>query len=192
MLNELFWFSLSGPAVMVFTHVMLHRTILRNLDPNKRIGILVKILIRINLLWGILALVAFWSAPVPERLGAVAYAIVVSGGIAFCYFNFFMMSETARRIRILVDVYVAERTEYEAMGYNHKAREEYNAAAMIDVRIARLLAAHAIQEKDGKLFATSSPMLFASRLVHFWSQLLFGNSSDARTSKDWDRLSKAS
>jgi hypothetical protein len=191
-MGGLFWFSTCSPLAVFFTHVALHRTLFKSLPANQRIRVCLNIILGVTALWEILALVAFASAPIPIYVANVAYVLCISAGLGFCYFIFFTMSETARRIRILVDVYVAEQTEYEAVAYNNKAREEYNAQAMIDVRIERLTTFRAIHEKEGKLVPTFSLLLLASKLIHLWRNILFGKSVDGRTSRDWNHLSKAS
>jgi hypothetical protein len=187
---DILWLTLSAPAAIIFLHVFLHRTLLRNHKPTDRLKILLNLIATVSIAWGVLAILIFSSVPLDKAMLNAGYVVLVSLAFGFCYYIIFTMSETARRIRILVDVYVAEQTEYEAMAYNKKASKDYNAKTMIDTRIDRLLGVGAIRERDGKIVVAFGATLLVSKLIRFWRRVVFGNTSDGRTSQGWDRLAK--
>jgi len=112
----------------------------------------------------------------PERSLASLYALVVYVLLAYTYFHLFNMSETARRIRILREIYAAGRLSAEEIA------GRYSAEAIFANRIERLLATGQIKEvggeggeggKDGRRYVLSGRLLYtAALLLAFWGRVL--------------------
>jgi len=83
--------------------------------------------------------------------------------LGYSYFHFFNMSETARRIRILVE-YVAKIPP---------AQNTYDAEKIYGNRMARLREHGMLVESNGKLFVKHGPMLWASYIIMGWRKLFY-------------------
>ena len=92
-------------------------------------------------------------------------------------------SETALRIRFLLESYLAEKRDQAgpAPGFE----KEYDPATMIGVRIDRLLAMGAARGQDGKILMVNVPLILTAKLFHFarsvWRGVLFGSADDDRS-----------
>ena len=160
------------------------------MNPELRLKLVIRIVVGVTAVWGILAAVFLWSLPVPLRLLNIAYVIVVAFGLGMCYFNVFALSESALRIRILLESYAAEKRGDPT--WNSGSLKDYDAAALIGVRIDRLLALGAARERDGKIRAVSGPLILTAKLFHLirsiWRRVLYGAALDDRTSDVWKDL----
>lgn len=106
----------------------------------------------------IITLVAVLVAP-----GSIFYVGLSSLLIAHVYFHIFNMSETARRIRILVRLVTGSGA----------AEESYSAERIVNNRIQRLLELRTIQEKEGVFTVRKGPLLGAALLLRGYGRLLF-------------------
>lgn len=78
-----------------------------------------------------------------EKFLSCLYALIVYLLLAYSYFHLFNMSETARRIRILREIYQRDRVRAEDIA------ERYSASSMLTNRITRLLETGQIREVEG-------------------------------------------
>lgn len=101
----------------------------------------------------------------PGRLSAFLYSLIVYNALGYSYFHLFNMSDTARRIRILIDVYTRGGIRED------EAAALYDTSRMIDLRIERLLAAGQIRETGGRYVLSGSILYTAARVLHLWSAL---------------------
>jgi hypothetical protein len=86
-------------------------------------------------------------------------------GLAHVYFHIFNMSETARRIRILVGL---------ESGISPSLGEDYNPEEAIKVRMARLTAIDQVaEEKPGFYAAKPSILLYVSLFLKGYEDFLF-------------------
>jgi hypothetical protein len=89
--------------------------------------------------------------------------------LGYCYFHFINLGETARRIRILRELYNSA---------NGLSMEEiitvYNASEILDRRINRLIKNKQIICRDGKYFINKGLVLFMARVMIGGKLLLFG------------------
>ncbi len=92
--------------------------------------------------------------------------------LAYCYFHFINLGETARRVRILRELYAHEEglSETEILGI-------YNAKEIIDRRIKRLLDNGQLIYKDGKYRAGKNAMVIIAGLILIMRSILFKNIS---------------
>jgi len=109
----------------------------------------------------------FRDLPVKESLTVdFIYGFLVYGGLSFAYFQFFGMTETARRIRILRDL-------FERGGVSRQEfQKRYGADAMFFVRLERLSAWKQIELKDGRYVLISRKLHFIALLIAFWADVL--------------------
>jgi len=90
------------------------------------------------------------------------------------YFHVFNMSETARRIRILVDLAQGKSTT-----------EVYDDTSMVRVRIERLRGLGQIRMLGGRLYANRSWFTEVCRLVRWHERLLFPQRFGDRATRAW-------
>lgn len=93
--------------------------------------------------------------------------------LGYCYFHFINLGETARRIRIL-------RELYDSRGglTMDELLKRYNATDIFAVRIKRLLANRQLIYKDGRYYIGSPVMLLMSKIIVALKQLLFSKTSE--------------
>jgi hypothetical protein len=98
--------------------------------------------------------------------GALIYDALVYTCIAYAYFHLFNMSETARRIRILLEV--DERGTVEEADL----RRAYSEAEVIDKRIRRMVETGSL-ERQGERYVVRGRLLYlAARVLYEWRRVL--------------------
>lgn len=148
--------GLAAPFTALMVHALLYRLVppLKNF-PRQKLAVLVIL---------ITALVTAGEAIFIDLIfEEILHAVILSLMLGYSYFHFFNMSETARRIRILVE-YVANIPS---------TGGGYDAAKIYGNRIQRLREHGMIKEENGKLFVKHGPMLWASYLILGWRKLFF-------------------
>ncbi|GMR05077.1 MAG: hypothetical protein BMS9Abin23_1009 [Thermodesulfobacteriota bacterium] len=96
----------------------------------------------------------------------MAYSVVIYEALAYSYFHIFNMSETARRIRILHDIYSAGRLKVSGVSAS------YNAEEMLANRLERLVAMRQIRS-SGQLYVLDSRLLYyAAKITSAWGAVL--------------------
>ncbi len=85
------------------------------------------------------------------------------------YFHIFNMSETARRVKILIDIYLGKT-------FKEGTKEEQ----MIETRLQRLLKLQKIEEKEGRIYFRYSFFSLITRLIYFYESILFPSRSSIR------------
>ena len=182
--------AISAPVAMMLLHVLLQRTVYLAGESRARLKLVIRIVTGVTAACGVLSAAMFSSLPLPLLLLNTAYVTIVSFGLGMCYFNVFVLSETALRIRLLLESYVAEKRGDK--GWDHGTLKAYDAAALIGARIDRLLAMEAAREQGGKILVVSVPLVLTAKLFHFirsiWKGVLFGPVPDDRTSDVWKNL----
>ncbi|MFQ5735564.1 MAG: hypothetical protein ACE5GY_01730 [Thermodesulfobacteriota bacterium] len=109
-----------------------------------------------------------------ELLSSIAYAAVVYLALCYCYFHLFNMSETARRVRILCDIYSGGKGD-------SGLSDAYQAGAMIDARLQRLVATGQVKVSGGYYLISSRTLLYAARLLFLWGRVLGFKGPETRT-----------
>ena len=99
-----------------------------------------------------------WSA---SLYGALVYAL-----LAYSYFHLFNMGETARRVRVLVELRERSAMSVEAL------ISLYNAGAMLDKRLERLIALGQVRVEGGRIVLSSRRLYWAAVLMNFWCRFL--------------------
>jgi hypothetical protein len=97
---------------------------------------------------------------------AVFYAFIVYNALGYSYFHFFNMSETARRIKILLEI---RKNKYLLV---EELTVDYKSDFMVKTRLQRLLELNQIQLINGKYFIKNKVLLFAAIMVNFLKKVL--------------------
>ncbi len=89
--------------------------------------------------------------------------------LAYCYFHFINMGETARRIRIIQEIHSSGTglTRDEILA-------RYNAEEILEKRLARLLNNGQVRLENGKYYLKPSLMLLITRIFIFTRSLILG------------------
>jgi hypothetical protein len=119
-----------------------------------------------------LSLAASWNVPLlitaafifdPAGPELYAYLIIVYNCLAYSYFHFFNMSETARRVRLLI------RLKLKPGAWSEK---DHDPETMVQNRLARLVGLKQLAlNPDGRYFIRGSFFLRVSRLIDWWAGL---------------------
>lgn len=109
-----------------------------------------------------------WVLVVDAATDAVTY-----GALGYCYFHFINMGETARRIRIL-------RELYEAGGVLtlEEIMKRYNASEMVHHRLNRLLANGQIKYENGRYFIADQTVLNIAKVMGIMKHMMLGRRSE--------------
>lgn len=106
-------------------------------------------------------LLTWWDGGgAPEFL----FSICMGGLLGHIYFHIFNMSETARRIRLLLEIREGSQTP---------AAETYSPRQMISVRLIRLRELGQADFIDGRYFPRDSWLLRAAVALHWHEKLVF-------------------
>ncbi len=104
---------------------------------------------------------------VPGELVLTAiYGLFVYEALAYSYFHLFNMSETARRIRILLEIYASGKLTASGIA------SAYGASDMLDTRIERLLSTRQVRWQGGRLFLDGRLLYHAARVIVWWGRVL--------------------
>ena len=154
-------FSVLAPFLI---HVLLTRIFRLFVRPDRR---------QKGPLWsagiGLGLLLIFLSAASGEAggWGPMVYSLGVYFLFAYVYFHFFNMSETARRIRILIESARSPTVR------QVEVVEVYTPRQMVRIRIARLVELGELREKEGRYLTGRGILLVPALLVSFFHNLLF-------------------
>lgn len=158
------WLAAS-PALILLDHMALAR--LMRGTQNQVVAVAAILLTYATM--GLLLWLGFYARhPLSPReiwTGA-AYDFIVYSCIGYAYFHVFNMSETARRIRILREVYRAGSLTAE------RIVELYSASDVIDVRIQRLLQTRQIERRGERYVVIGRALYYVSLFVQAWRSLL--------------------
>ncbi|OGG99666.1 MAG: hypothetical protein A2600_12455 [Candidatus Lambdaproteobacteria bacterium RIFOXYD1_FULL_56_27] len=109
-----------------------------------------------------LGIFLLWPLRLEGWLPVLAYLVVVYNGLGYGYFHFFNLSETARRIRLLIEV-------YQGVG---AGTEKYQPESMVKNRIDRLVAMGQLEEGQGKYRVKGRLLLNAALVLELYKKLL--------------------
>lgn len=99
--------------------------------------------------------------------------LIIYGCLSSGFFTFINMGETARRIRLLRELYDAPfgLTREEIL-------KRYNAEEIINIRMNRLLNNGQVILRDGRYYACRQVMLFISKTIIFMKLIVSGRESE--------------
>ena len=114
---------------------------------------------------------AWWSSLRDQAFGlelgvACLYGLLVYSCLAFSYIQFFNITETARRFRILYEL-----TQNGKMSPKD-LQEKYRPAGMLTTRLGRLVEMHQLR-KSGNRYLLDNPFLYTlARIIMAWTRFL--------------------
>jgi hypothetical protein len=114
-----------------------------------------------------------YQEPVTEWLSLVCVNLIIYLCLSYCYFNFINMGETARRIRLLRELYDS------ALGLSkEEILLKYNAEQVVDLRMRRLLNNHQIILRSARYYVASPVMLLISKAIVLMKLIVLGKKSE--------------
>ena len=99
--------------------------------------------------------------------------ILSYGAFGYCYFHFLTLGETARRIRLVRELY--EKPEGLS---EEELLARYNSRDILAVRMERLLGNGQIVLRGGRYFTGRPAMLLMARLITFLKVVVIGKKSE--------------
>ena len=154
---------LFSPVTTFICHIFLQRCVRLKLPPLAvaLLGLLAGFVLTLSIVW-----FAFVRELEMGKAPALIYACLVYGGLSFCYFQLFGMTETARRIHILKDLALNGPASYE--DFKHR----YGPSDMLSVRLERLLEWGQLI-REGERYRLKSRTLYRiALLIRAWAVLL--------------------
>lgn len=114
-----------------------------------------------------------YGKPRREWLSFVFANLIIYFCFSYLYFHFINMGETARRIRLLRELYDAPEglTKEQVLS-------RYSAEDIVNVRMARLLNNNQIISRGGRYYVNSPVMLFISKLIVLMKLIVLGKRSE--------------
>ena len=101
------------------------------------------------------------------------FNLLIYGALSYCYFHFINLCLTARRIRLVRDLYAATN------GLTlDQVLENYNSRVMVERRTERLLNSGQIFEKNGRYFIGKPMVLFAAWVMIILKFIFLGKGSE--------------
>ncbi len=163
--------TLVACVALVLVHALMARLWLaRNpaASPQKATALL-GVVLNIPLAIGVVAWGVMLKTPVGELLLAWVYAALVFNSVAYSYFHFFNLSETGRRIRMLLQL-----LEGEHIGINDAGATTYSSHGMVSQRLVRLLQMGQVTTTRGQYMIKGRFLLRVARLVRSIGRLTTG------------------
>lgn len=106
-------------------------------------------------------------------LSMIIANVIIYGSLGYCYFHFINLGITARRIRILRELYASGG----GLSLNMLLKR-YNAGDMISKRLDRLLGSGQIVCRDNKYHIGKPVMLLMSRTIVAMKLIILGKKSE--------------
>lgn len=160
-----------SPVALVAVHVLISRYA----SPWQQTSSPQLILIGLVSVFNFLVLGGAWLIAAHEGRDAsemaymLVFAFLVFNGVAYAYFHFFNMSETARRIRMLLQVRQAGHAGLRV----HDLEREYSPKDMIEARLDRLVKMHQlVLDTEGRYRISGHVLLWAGRIMGLWRRLV--------------------
>lgn len=101
-----------------------------------------------------------------ELLSAILYSFVLYSSFACMYFQIFIISETARRIRILYEIYKNGSLSRKDI------IDLYEAPSIIDSRLKRLVEIKQLKYEDGYYSLSGTMLYWMAWFVSLWRNIL--------------------
>jgi len=144
--------ALAAPLTAFLLHVATTHTLYRQRPPVSRQRAAAWICVANVALWGVGALIAFGMGP------EVVFFLLTSASFSLTYFLVWNCTITARRVRVLVEMYSGHKQPVQI----------YSPALMIEERVRRLEGMGAIRREGAKLFAVPGVLLAAALFFRDW------------------------
>jgi hypothetical protein len=154
----------ASPVWILLTHVVLARVFRRPAPQVVAVGAGLAGAVPTAILAGTLALPE--SSLLARMPVEASYAAVVYVCLAYSYFHLFNMSETARRIRILRELYRAGSLSVDEIS------RLYSGASMMETRFDRLLATGQLEMREDRYVGAGRLLYAAACVVRVWRLVL--------------------
>jgi hypothetical protein len=152
-------------------HVLLSRYGGRHLRLHAPQVLLVQLALAFNLavLAGIWLIARLEARDAAQTTYMLVFAFLVFNGIAYAYFHFFNMSETARRIRMLLQIRRAGPSGLRI----RELERQYSQKDMIETRLDRLVRMNQLSlAPDGRYRVAGNTLLWAGRIMGLWRRFI--------------------
>ena len=113
------------------------------------------------------------SAPFNDFFMKLIANFIAYASLGYCYFHFINLGETARRIRILREIYDSK----DGLSMED-ILQRYNAKEIVEKRIGRLLNNGQVLFKNGKYYIGNPTLLMMSRIIVAMKLMLLGKRSE--------------
>ena len=149
-----------SPLLLMLLHMAVVRVIkIFNVNmSNQRSLILTELFLNFPLL-----VIIYFINKTPVSL---IYGCIVYNSLGYSYFHFFNMSETARRIRILIEIKLKKSVSFKDI------TENYNCDLMISNRLKRLVELGQVKLRDNKYILCGGLLLAGAVLIFSMRKLL--------------------
>lgn len=97
---------------------------------------------------------------------ALAYAFFLYALLAYSYFHLFNMGETARRVRVLMEL-----KEHGGMKMG-ELKSFYNTASMLDRRLERLVSLGQVRVDGERIILGSKKLYFVAAVLDIWCRFI--------------------
>ena len=157
------------PIFFVAVHVAACRFFKRNGELSKPQLLLLRMVLYFNVpvLVGMGAIAFFENRPLKDLFYMALYGMCCFNLFGYAYFHFFNLSETARRVKMLI---LLKRGDAAAID---RMPEAYRSDEMLKARLKRLESMDQIQKgEDGRLRLRSKTLLSVAFLIDFLRKLL--------------------
>ena len=102
--------------------------------------------------------------------------LLIYSSLGYCYFHFINLGETARRIRIMRELYDSSKPLQ-----LREILERYNAHEIVQRRVGRLVKSGQLIEKEGRYYIGSSVLFTMAKIIVAMKRLFLGGKSES----DW-------
>jgi len=163
---NLLLFLVFSPVMLLIFHMFVVRLVSLSGKPVSMQKLLVQCIVLFNLPVMFISLVIINSNG-SETISWLIYSFLMFNSMAYCYFHFFNMSETARRIKLLVGIRTGRVKTKKDIGIF------YNTKGILDNRLKRLEQLSQIyRDASGAYFVKKRLLFNVSLLVNMWRKLL--------------------
>ena len=162
-------YTLACVVALGLVHALISRYSIQGRRPRSPQASLARLILLLNapVLTGAGAIAWIEMRPLFETVSMLIFCGIIYNGMAYAYFHVFNMSETARRIRILLHVLIHNGVNADNL------RGDYSPRDMVAVRLDRLEQMNQIARGSDCCFRiTGRLLLSAARAIRIWRQLL--------------------
>ncbi len=136
---------------LIGSHILMTR-LKKSQSPQMALVKLI-LLLNIPLLMGVGAIFIFERFSIAEGILMLLYSFMIYNALGYAYFHFFNMSETARRIRILIHIASQGQVTLSEL------EKKYTPAHMVSNRLARLVQMGQIKKNADDIYLLKSARL---------------------------------
>ena len=158
--------SIIALLINVITQILCLRYVVNGLLKSIFLGFVFGLL-------GLLIVQLYAASQNIEFLLGLMVNIVIYSLFGYCYFHFINLGETARRVRILRELYGSN----EGLTLD-EILKRYDAEAMVELRLQRLISSEQVILKDERLHAGRPIVLFLSKVIVLMKLILLGQKSE--------------